>query len=167
MIDIYARCEKECKSPRCDDLGADYCADWHTEKEHFVSPGRFCAKMAFLGSGCQVCQEYQVIWRELQDGETPERICHECYDLFKLDSENPYGEVLYHEGVGVYYECDKCFLLEGGGIDDLEDEIDRMAEITRKTHVTFDGQSYECVASDKENCNGDCTEPPPFRGFLP
>ena len=128
MFDIYADCEKNCKSDDCDDYGVGFC-DWHTEEEHFERPGRFCAKAAFLSHGCEICQEYQVIWREIEDGETPERICHECYDVFELDSENPYGDVLYYEGVGVYYECDKCCLLEGDSVDDLEDEIDRMAEL--------------------------------------
>ena len=137
MFDIYARCNAECKSKHCDDYGVDYCADWHTEEEHFESGHEFCAKMAFLSSGCEICQEWADIHREIQDGETPKRICHECLSVFELSNENPYGEVLYDEGVGVYFECDKCFVLfgiDGGiddddGIDDLEDEIDRMAEL--------------------------------------
>lgn len=36
MNDIYARCDEHCKSEHCDDYGADYCADWHTEEEHFL-----------------------------------------------------------------------------------------------------------------------------------
>ena len=157
---IYARCDKECLSERCDDYGADYCADWHTEEEHF-QPGhdrksrllfanaeqkvtvlsadegtdktptfpRFCAKMAFLSHGCAICQEYWAIHRELQDGETPKRTCHECQYLFDLNSTNPYRDVLYDEGIGeVYFECDECTVLESG-IDDIEDEIDRMAEL--------------------------------------
>lgn len=125
---IFARCDKECKSDHCDDYGVDYCADWHTEEQHFEPGHEFCAKMAFLSSGCEICQNYWAIWRELQDGDTPIRICHECYIPFKLDSENPYGEILYHEDVGVYFECDECFTLDSG-VDDLEDEIDRMVEL--------------------------------------
>ena len=128
---IYARCDEHCKSEHCDDYGADYCADWHTEEEHFGSPGHaFCAKMAFLSHGCQICQEYWAIHREIQDGETPKRICHECQYLFELTSENPYGEVLYDEGTGaVYFECDACTVLESENLDDIEDEFDRMAEL--------------------------------------
>ena len=129
MYDIYARCDEHCKSEHCDDYGADYCADWHTEEEHFQAGHGFCAKMAFLSHGCAICQEYWAIWRELQDGETPKRICHECRYLFELNTENPYGDVLYDEGTGaVYFECDDCTVLESG-IDDIEDEIDRWTEL--------------------------------------
>ena len=126
---IYARCDEHCKSKHCDDYGAYFCADWHTEEEHFQPGHAFCAKMAFLSSGCEICQEYWAIHREIQDGETPKRICHECQYLFELNTMNPYGDVLYDEGTGeVYYECDECTLLESG-IDDIEDEIDRMVEL--------------------------------------
>lgn len=129
LCNIYARCDKECLSERCDDYGADYCADWHTEEEHFQSGHGFCAKMAFLSHGCAICQEYWAIHRELQDGETPKRTCHECQYLFELNSANPYGSVLYDEGIGeVYFECDECTVSENS-IDDIEDEIDRMAEL--------------------------------------
>lgn len=126
---IYARCDKECKSDHCDDYGADVCVAWHTEEEHFQSGHGFCAKMAFLSHGCQICQEYSAIHRELQDGETPKRTCHECQYLFELDSRNPYADVLYDEATGeAYFECDECTVLESG-IDDIEDEIDRWNEL--------------------------------------
>ena len=127
---IYARCDEQCKSERCDDYGAEYCADWHTEEEHFRSPGHgFCAKTAFLSHGCGICQEYWAIHREIQEGETPKRICHECRYLFELNTMNPYGDVLYDEGTGeVYFECDECTVLESS-IDDIEDEFDRMTEL--------------------------------------
>ena len=124
---IYARCDQHCKSERCDDYGAEYCADWHTEEEHFQPEHAFCAKMAFLSHGCEICQEYWAIHREIQDGELPKRICHECQYQFELNSENPYNDVLYDEGTGeVYFECDACTVLESGNIDDIEDEFDRM-----------------------------------------
>ena len=99
-------------------------------RKNTFRPGHsFCAKMAFLSHGCAICQEYWAIWRELQDGETPKRICHECRYLFELNTENPYGDVLYDEGTGaVYFECDDCTVLESG-IDDIEDEIDRWTEL--------------------------------------
>lgn len=123
---IFARCDEHCKSERCDDYGADVCVAWHSCGTEHESEG-FCAKAAFLSHGCAVCQEYWAIDRELQDGELPKRICHECQYLFELNSENPYGDVLYDEGTGaVYFECDACCVLEGD-IDDLEDEFDRMA----------------------------------------
>ena len=129
LCNIYARCDKECLSERCDDYGADYCADWHTEEEHFQSGHGFCAKMAFLSHGCAICQEYWAIHRELQDGETPKRTCHECQYLFELNTANPYGSVLYDEGIGeVYFECDECTVSESS-INDIEDEIDRMAAL--------------------------------------
>ena len=128
MLNIYERCDQKCRSEHCDDYGIEYCADWHTEEEHFQHGHGFCAKMAVLSHGCQICQEYWAIWRELQDGETPKRVCHECQYLFELNSENPYGDVLYDEGAGaVYFECDGCSGLEGGD-DDVEDYIDRVAE---------------------------------------
>ena len=149
---IYTRCDKECKSDRCDDYGADYCADWHTAEEHHQtdeSKGlRFCAKMAFLSSGCNICQEYWALHREIQDGEKHIRICQECQYQFELTSENPYSEVCYDEGTdAVYFICDDCNFSgmedeedwldededDWGGLDepcdDLEDEIDRMAEL--------------------------------------
>ena len=129
MIDIYARCDEQCKSEHCDDYGVDYCADWHTEEEHLNEMKDFCAKMAHLSSGCQICQEYWAIWREIQDGETPKRVCHECQYQFELNADNPYGEVFYDEGTGeIYFECDGCMVLESTA-DDIEDEFDRMAEL--------------------------------------
>ena len=128
MLNIYTRCDEHCKSEHCDDYGAEVCVSWHTEEEHFQPGHGFCAKMAVLSHGCEICQEYWAIWRELQDGETPKRVCHECQYLFELNTENPYGDVLYDEGAGaVYFECDGCTLLEGGD-EDVEDYIDRMAE---------------------------------------
>ena len=128
-MNIYARCEAQCKSEHCDDYGVDYCADWHTEEEHFQPGHQFCAKMGWLSYGCGICQEWAAIDRELIDGETPKRTCHECLYLFELNRENPYGDVLYDEGTdAVYFECDDCCVLESN-IDDIEDEIDRMAEL--------------------------------------
>lgn len=96
--------------------------------------------MAFLSTGCNICQEYWAIHREIQDGEKHTRICQECQYPFELTSENPYAEVLYDEGVNaVYFICGDCAFSdredEGdwGGLDepcdDMEDEIDRMAEL--------------------------------------
>ena len=104
----------------CDDYGVDYCAAWHTEEEHHAAEHGFCAKMAFLSGGCEICQEFAGIHREVQDGEVPEQVCHECFGTFKLSTENPYGEVLYAENVGVYFQCDDCFILERH--DDGSDE---------------------------------------------
>ena len=135
MIDIYARCEKECKSEHCDDYGVDYCAAWHTEEEHFEPGNGFCAKMAFLSHGCQICQEYWAIDKELHDGETPQCVCHECKCLFDLDSENPYGDVLYDEGAGeVYFECGECAIGESS-IEDIEDEFDRMSALMTEGRI--------------------------------
>ena len=115
----FERCDRECRSERCDDYGTDYCADWHTEDEHFKPGHGFCAKMAWFSHGCEICQEYLAIWLELKDGEIPKRICHECHYLFELDYANPYGEILYDEGTGaVYFECDECCLLEGDMFED-------------------------------------------------
>ena len=142
---IYERCNKECKSDHCDDYGADYCADWHSEEEHHHTDEskviRFCAKMAFLAEGCNICQEYWAIHREIQDGEKHIRICHECQYQFEITAEDPYNEVLYDKNAGhVYFTCDGCAFLENDTnndidnwldepCDDMEDEIDRMAEL--------------------------------------
>lgn len=110
-MDIYARCEAECKSERCDDYGADVCVAWHGSGAKHAAHG-FCGKAAFLSFGCEVCQEYQAIQREIEDGETPKRVCHECLYLFEIDADTPFGAVLFQEGVGVYFECDDCFVVE-------------------------------------------------------
>ncbi|MDE0401502.1 MAG: hypothetical protein OXL96_27205 [Candidatus Poribacteria bacterium] len=137
MYDIYARCDEHCKSEHCDDYGADYCADWHTEAEHFQAGHGFCAKMAFLSHGCAICQEYWAIWREIQDGETPKRICHECLCLFELNTENPYGDVLYDEGTGaVYFECDECCVLESSS-DDISESGEFCEALGNPQNVTF------------------------------
>ena len=112
MLNIYERCDRDCRSEHCDDYGVEICVGWHTEEERHEEGHEFCAKGALLSHGCEICQEYWAIWRELQDGKTPERICHECQYLFELDTENPYGEVLYCEGVGIYFECNSCFILD-------------------------------------------------------
>ena len=108
--DLYARCNLHCKSQHCDDYGADYCADWHTEEEHFQPGHGFCAKMTFLSDGCEICQEIWAIWRDIQDQTTPQRMCNECQCLFELNSENPYGDILFD--IRVYFVCDECFVLE-------------------------------------------------------
>lgn len=132
---IFARCDAHCKSEHCDDYGIDGCADWHTEEEHFQPGHDFCAKMAFLSHGCEICQEYYAIWCELKAGDIPKRVCHECQYLFELNSENPYGDVLYSEEIGaVYFECNGCCNLEGG-IDDIEEEFDRMAELMENDRI--------------------------------
>lgn len=127
MLNIYARCDQKCRSEHCDDYGVDYCAATHNHAEDHDTDD-FCARQALLAGECEICQEYWAIWRELQDGETPKRVCHECQYLFELNSENPYGDVFYDEGTGaVYFECDGCFVLEGGD-GDVEGYINRMAE---------------------------------------
>ncbi len=143
---IFTRCDEQCKSERCDDYGAEVCVAFHSCGTDHESEG-FCAKAAFLSGGCEVCQEYWAIHREIQDGEKHLRICHECQYQFELTSENPYNEVLYDEGTdAVYFTCDGCAFSEDeddwldededdwGNLldeprDDIEDEIDRMAEL--------------------------------------
>ena len=141
---IYARCDQHCKSEHCDDDGADYCANWHTEEAHINEMEDFCAKAAFLSDGCEVCQEYWLIFRELSEGKKLLRICQECQYPFELTSENPYNEVLYDEGTdAVYFICDGCSQMPldlqdpisawldsvDEPCDDMEDEFDRMAEL--------------------------------------
>ena len=110
-MDIYARCEKACKSEDSDDYGVGYCAARHNDAEgHWTDD--FCARQAVLATECEICQEWEVIHKEIQEGESPERICHECYNTFELNPENPFGDVLFQEGVGVYFECDACFVLD-------------------------------------------------------
>ena len=58
-------------------------------------------------------REVVLIHQEIQSGEKPEQICSECQSLFELDADNPFGDILYDEGVGVYFTCDECFVLEG------------------------------------------------------
>ena len=111
MLNIYERCDRECRSEHCDDYGVEYCDATHNHAEDHAIDG-FCARQAFLAGECEICQEWQVIHKEIQEGEAPERICHECYAVFKLDTENPYGEVLYCEGVGVYFQCNSCLILD-------------------------------------------------------
>ena len=112
--DIFARCDERCKSERCDDIIlTTACVDWHTSAEHAESLHDFCEKAASRPDGCKVCQEYLKIYTEIQSGRTPQRICQECHALFELNTENPYGGVLYAEEVGsIYFECDSCFILE-------------------------------------------------------
>ena len=137
LHNIYARCDDHCKSEHCDDYGADVCVAFHSCGTDHESEG-FCAKAAFLSGGCEICQEYYLIHRELSEGEKLLRICHECQYQFELTRENPYSEVLYDEGTdAVYFICHGCafadredednFLDET--CDDMEDEIDRMAEL--------------------------------------
>ena len=130
-MNIYERCDRECRSEHCDDYSLDYCTAWHTEEEHYEAEHGFCAKMVFLSSGCGICREYAGIHREIQDGEVPERVCHQCFGIFKLSTENPYGEVLYYEGVGVYFECDACCILEGAGDDENDWEYEDDSEYKR------------------------------------
>lgn len=129
---IFARCEKECVTELCDDYGADICVAWHTEEEHFSEGHKVCGKAAFLSHGCAICQEIAGIHFDVRDGGTAQRECDECGYLFDLDSENPYGEVLYDEDVGVHFVCRGCAYPDVSldvEADDLEDEIDRMAEL--------------------------------------
>ena len=123
-MNISERCEKECKSERCDDLGADVCVGWHGYEEEHEELG-FCGKAAFLSHGCEICQEMTAIQQEIKSGQTPKRVCHECWDVFELDTVNPYKEILFHEGVGVYFECVKCTYEM---IDDEEDFYLALAE---------------------------------------
>ena len=118
MQDPFVRCETEC----CGDEG-DYstCERFHTEDEH--EDFQFCVKAAYLAYGCEICAECITISQEIRDGKTPQRICHECQYLFDLNAENPYGDVLYDEGVGVYFECNECFTREAGFIT-VESEMD-------------------------------------------
>ena len=153
MTDPFAWCETECYSDEGDYTA---CQHFHTEEDH--EDFQFFVKAAYLSYGCEICIETMAISQEIAAGETPKRTCRKCQYLFDLDAENPYGDVLYDEDEGVYFECNGCFVLE---------EKRKGYRIVRKTHVSFDGQRYECVASDKENCDGDCTEPPPFKGFPP
>lgn len=144
---IYTRCDEHCKSDHCDDYGADVCVAFHSCGTDHETEG-FCAKAAFLSDGCEICQEYYLIFRELSEGKKLLRICQECQYQFELTSENPYNEVCYDEGTdAVYFICDDCnfsgmedeedWLDEDedgwGGLDepcdDLEDEIDRMTEL--------------------------------------
>lgn len=120
LDNIYARCDKHCKSEHCDDDGADYCADLHTEEEHINEMEDFCAKAAFLSDGCEVCQEDWLIFRELSEGKKLLRICQECQYPFELTAENPYNHVCYDAGTGaVYFICDGCafFDMEDNGLD--------------------------------------------------
>lgn len=129
---IFTRCDEHCKSEHCDDDGADSCADWHTEAEHITEMEDFCAKAAFLSDGCEVCQEYYLIFRERSEGKKLLRICQECQYQFELTDENPYNAVCHDEGTGaVYFICDGCafFDTEDEPCDDMEDEFDRMAEL--------------------------------------
>ena len=112
-MNIFERCDKECKSDRCDDHGADYCVDSHTAAEHFKPGHDFCGRMAWLSHGCEICEEYLAIWMELKDGKVPQRTCRTCKYRFELNFQNPYGDILYDEGTGeLYFECDNCFVLK-------------------------------------------------------
>ena len=115
-MNIYERFDRECRSEHCDDYGS--CTGEHTEDRHDEIGFGFCAKMA--SSDCAICQAYAVIYREIENGEAHERICYECHNVFNLSTGNPYSEVLYAEGVGVYFQCDACFILEShaGGPDE-------------------------------------------------
>lgn len=126
---LLARCKEHCNYSIADDPAVvSACKNFHTEDDHFEKTGEFCVKAAAT-SNCEVCAQYLIIMNELDAGITPERICHECYHVFELNSTNPYGDVLYDEGLGaVYFECDECTALECN-INDIEDEIDRMAEL--------------------------------------
>ena len=84
---------------------------------------------------CKICHERKMIRHELYTNITPKRICSECQNVFELNKINPLGDILFCEGVGVYFTCDKCFVLEGYNADDqaldLEDEIDRKADLMK------------------------------------
>ena len=106
-MNIFERCEEECKSEYCDDLGPEICVAWHGCDQEHKEHG-FCATAAVLSSGCEICQELAAIQLDIDSGETPKRVCHECSDVFELSAENAYKDILYEEGVGVYFECMKC-----------------------------------------------------------
>lgn len=72
MEEVYARCERECKSEHCDDYGVDYCAAFHNEEEHEESG--FCVKAAYLSYGCEICQEIEYEQILIRDEERRKKL---------------------------------------------------------------------------------------------
>ena len=127
-MNIYERCQDECKSEHCDDLGVEVCVAWQGCKEEHKKQG-FCAKAAFLSYGCEICQEIAAIQQEIDSGVIPKRLCHECQAVFELSTENAYRDILVDERIGVYFECLNCaFEL----IDDEIESFEALAELEGK-----------------------------------
>ena len=100
---------------------------------------------------CKICHERQRIQSELDSGITPERICVECYNVFELDKNNPFGDILFCEGVGVYFNCDKCFILEGDeDADEAEHLDDTDGDSASWLCATCGDPAYDCECADDE-----------------